>query len=197
MCLHLFPYTYTAPPNCSGNSGYKSSCFSDTDQIHNSAFFSAYHEAEELELRSLGIVAVVQSLSPVWLFTTPWAAAHQASLSFTVSRSLLKPMSIESVMPSNHLVLCHPLLLVPSVFPSIRIFSNESVLCIRWPKYQNFSFNLSPSNEYSGLISFRIDWFDLLARVFSSITIWKHQFFNSKPSLWFYSHIHIWLLEKL
>ena len=110
MCLHLFPYTYTAPPNCSGNSGYKSSCFSDTDQIHNSAFFSAYHEAEELELRSLGIVAVVQSLSPVWLFTTPWAAAHQASLSFTVSRSLLKLVSIELVMPSNHLVLCRPLL---------------------------------------------------------------------------------------
>ena len=163
MCLHLFPCTYTAPPNCSGNSGYKSSCFSDTDQIHNSAFFSVYHEVEELEPRFSDIVAVVQSLSPVWLFMTPWTAAHQASLSFTVSQSLLKPMSIESVMPSNHLILCRPLFLVSSVFPSIRVFSNESLLCIRCPKYWRFSFNLSPSNDYSGLISFRIDCLDLLA----------------------------------
>ena len=94
---------------------------------------------------------------------TPWTAARQASLSITNSQSLLKLMSIESVMPSNHLILCHPLLLPPSIFPSIRVFSSESVLCIRWPKYWNFSFNISPSNEYSGLISFRIDWFDLLA----------------------------------
>ena len=91
---------------------------------------------------------------------TPWTALHQASLSITNSRSLLKLMSIESVMPSNHLILCHPLLL-PSIFPSIRMFSNESVLCIRWPKYWSFSFSISPSNEHSGLISFRIDWFDL------------------------------------
>ena len=94
---------------------------------------------------------------------TPWTAACQAYLSITNSQSLLKLMSIESVMPSSHLILCHPLLLWPSIFPSIRVFSNESVLHIRWPKYWNFSFSISPSNEYSGLISFRIDWFDLLA----------------------------------
>ena len=104
----------------------------------------------------------VQSLSRVWLFTTPWTAACQVSLSFTISQSLLKLTSIESIMPSNHLILCCPLLLLPSIFPSIRVFSNESVLCIRWPSYWSFSFNISPSNEYSGLISFRIDWFDLL-----------------------------------
>ena len=94
---------------------------------------------------------------------TPWTAACQASLSITNSQSLLKLMSIKSVMPSNHLILCHPLLLLPSIFPSIRGFSNESALCIRWPKYWGFSFSISPSNEYSGLISFRMDWFDLLA----------------------------------
>ena len=105
----------------------------------------------------------VQSLSHVWLFATPWIAACQASLSITNSWSLPKPMSVESVMPSNHLILCHPLLLLPSIFPSIRVFSNESALLIRWPKYWCFSFNISPSNEYSGLISFRIDWLDLLA----------------------------------
>ena len=93
----------------------------------------------------------------------PWTAARQASLSITNSQSLLKLMSIQSVMPSNHLILCHPLLLLPSIFPSIRVFSKESVLCIRWSKYWSFSFSMSPSNEYSGLISFRIDWFDLLA----------------------------------
>ena len=105
---------------------------------------------------------VVQSLSHVRLFVAPWTAALQASLSFTISWSLLKLISIESVMPSNHLIFCHPLLLLPSIFPSIRVFSNESVLHIRWPKYWSFSFSISPSNEYSGLISFRIDWFDLL-----------------------------------
>ena len=94
---------------------------------------------------------------------TPWTAARQASLSFTISRSFLKLMSIESVMPSNHLILCLPLILLPSIFPSIRVFSNESALHIRWPKYCNVSFSISPSNEYSGLISFRIEWFDLLA----------------------------------
>ena len=105
----------------------------------------------------------VQSLSRVWLFATPWAAACQASLSITTSWSLLKLMSIESVMPSNHLILCHPLLLPPSIFPSIKVFSNESVLQSRWPKYWSFSFSISPSNEYSGLISFRMDWLGLLA----------------------------------
>ena len=103
---------------------------------------------------------VVHSLSRVQLFATPWAAAHQTSLSFTISRSLLKLMSTESVMPSNHLFLCHPLLLQPSIFRNIRVFSSESALLIRWPKY--WSFSISPSNGYSGLISFRIDWFDLL-----------------------------------
>ena len=111
----------------------------------------------------------VQSLSCDWLFAMclstlqcSWTAAHQASLSITNSQSLLKLISIESVMPFNHLILCHPLLHPPSIFPIIRVFSNESVLCIRWPKYWSFSFSISPSNEYSGLISFRIDWFDLL-----------------------------------
>ena len=105
----------------------------------------------------------VQSLSRVRLFATPWTAAHQASLSITNSRSPPKPMSIESVMPSNYLILCRPLLLLPSIFPSIRIFSNESFLCMRWPKYWSFSFNISPSNEHPGLISFRMDWVNLLA----------------------------------
>ena len=105
----------------------------------------------------------IQSLSHVWLFPIPWTAAWQASLSITNSQSLLKLMGIESVMPSNYLILCHPLLLLSSIFPSIRVFSDESVLHIRWPKYWSFSFNISPSNEYSGPISFRMDWLDLLA----------------------------------
>ena len=105
----------------------------------------------------------VQSLSCVWLFATPWIAAHQASLSITNTQSPPKPTSIESVMPSNHLLLCHPLLLLPSIFPSIRVLSNESALHIRWPKYWSFSFNISPSNEHPGLISCRMDWLDLLA----------------------------------
>ena len=105
----------------------------------------------------------LQSLSHVWLFATPWIPACQASLSITNSWSLPKLMSIESVMPSNHLILCRPLLLLPSIFPSIRVFSNESALRIRWPKYWSFSFNISPSNEHPGLISFRMDWLDLLA----------------------------------
>ena len=108
-------------------------------------------------------ISSVQSLSHVQLFVTPWTAARQASLSFTISRNLLKLMSIELVMPSNHLVLCRPLLLFPSIFPSIRDFSSDWVLHIRWPMYWTFIFSSSPSNEYSGLISFRIDWFDLLA----------------------------------
>ena len=106
---------------------------------------------------------VVQLLSRVQLFVTSWTAARQASLSFTISWSLFKLMSIESVMSSNHLILCRPLLLLPSIYPSIRVFSYKSALSIRWPKYWSFSFSISPSNEYSGLISFRIDWFDLLA----------------------------------
>ena len=105
---------------------------------------------------------VVELLSCVQLFATPWTAAPQASLSFIISQSLLKLMSIESVMPSNHLILCCPLLILPSIFPSIRVFSNVSALCIRWPKYWSFSFSISPSNEYSRLLSFRVNWFDLL-----------------------------------
>ena len=105
----------------------------------------------------------VQSLSSVRLFATPWTAARQASLSITNSQSSLKLMSIESVMPSNHLILCHPLLLLPSIFPSIRVFSSESALCIRWPKYWSFTFNINSSSKHPGQISFRIDWLDLLA----------------------------------
>ena len=109
------------------------------------------------------VFSSVQSLICVWLFATPWTTAHQASLSTTNSQSLPKLVSIESVMPSNHLILCHPLLLLPSIFPSIRVFSNESVLRIRWPKYWSFSFNISPLNEHPGPISVRMDWLDLLA----------------------------------
>ena len=116
----------------------------------------------------------IQSLSRVRLSAAPWNAAGQASLSITNSWSLLKLKSIESVMPSNHLILCRPLLLLPSIFPSIRVFSNESVLCIRWPKYWSFSFSISPSNEYSGLISLRTDWLDLLAVQGSLSSILQH-----------------------
>ena len=127
-------------------------------------------------------------LSHVQLFVTPWTAARQASLSITNSLSLLKLISTESVMSSNHLILCHPLLLLPSIFPSIRVFSDESVLHIRWPKYWSFSFSISPSNEYSELIPFRMDWLDLLSvqeqpRVFSNTTVQKHQFFHAQLSL--------------
>ena len=131
----------------------------------------------------------VQSLSRVWLVVTPWTVARQASLSITNSQILLKLRSIESMMPSNYLILCHPLLFPSSIFPSIRVFSNESVLRIRWPKYWSFIFSISPSNEYSGLISFRIDWLDLLAvpgtlkRVFFNTTVKKHQFFCTQLSL--------------
>ena len=118
---------------------------------------------------------------------TAWTTAHQASLSVTSSQSLLKFMSIKSEMPSNQLILCCPLLLLPSIFPSITVFSNESVLRIWWPKYWSFSFSISPSKEYSGLISFGMDWLDVLAkglsRVFSNTTVQKHQFFNTQFSL--------------
>ena len=123
----------------------------------------------------------VQLLSHVRLFATPWTAACRASLSITNSRSLLKLMSIESVIPSNHLILCRALLLLPSIFPSIRVFSIESVLHIRWPKYWSFSFSISPSNEYSGLISFRIDWFDLLAVQGTLKSLLQHH--SSKASI--------------
>ena len=123
----------------------------------------------------------VQLLSRVQLFATPWTAAHQASLSITNSRSSPKPMSIELVMPSNHLILCRPLLLLPSIFPSIRVFSNESALHIRWPKYWSFSCNISPSNEYSGLVSFRMDWLDLLTVQGTPKSLLQH--YSSKASI--------------
>ena len=142
----------------------------------------------------------VQSLSRVQLFATPWTAAHQASLSITNSRSLPKPMSIDLVMPSNHLILCHPLLLLPSIFPSIRVFSNESALRIRWPKYWSFSFNISPSNEHPGLISFRMDWLDRLAGqgTLGSSPTPQFKSINSSVLSFLYSpsHIHTWPLEK-
>ena len=143
----------------------------------------------------------VQSISCVRLFAIPWITAHQASLSITNSRSPPKLMSNELVMPSTYLILCRPLLLLPSIFPSIRVFSNESALHIRWPKYWSFSFNISPSNEHSGLISFRMDWLISLqskglSRVFSNTTVQKHQFFGAQPSLQSNSHIHTWPLEK-
>ena len=148
------------------------------------------------------IIQSVQSLSHVWLFATPWTAAHQASLSFTNSWSLLKLMWIKSVMPSNPLILCCLLLLLPSIFPSIKVFSNESVFCVRWPKYWNFSFSISPSNEYLGLISFKIDWFDLLAVQGTLKSVLQHH--SSKASIFPCSafflrsnpHIHTWLLGK-
>ena len=161
------------------------------------------------KLQSMGLQKVsqeqwlssVQSLSHVQLFATPWTAAHQASLSITNAQNLLKPLSIKSMMPSNHLILCHPLLLLPSIFPSIRVFSKESVLPIRWPKYWSFTFSISPSNECSGLISFRIDWFDLLTVQGALKSLLQHQ--SSKASilwcsafLWSNSHIHAWQLEK-
>ena len=127
----------------------------------------------------------VQSLSCVRLFATPWTAAHQAFLSITSSQNLLKPMSIESVMPSNHLFLCHPLPLPLSIFPSTRVFSNELGLQIRWPKYWSFSFSISPSNEYSELISFKMDWLDLLAVQGTLKSLLQHH--SSKASISFYT----------
>ena len=143
----------------------------------------------------------VQLLSHVRLFVTPWTAAHQASLSITNSQSLFKLMCIASVMPCDHLIFSHPLHLPPSIFPSIRVFSNELVFCIRWPKYWSFTFSISPSNEYS-------DWSPLgwsgwislqsrgLSRVFSNTTAQKHQLFGAQLFLYSSSHIHTWLLEK-
>ena len=140
----------------------------------------------------LSISQLVQSLSRVQLFVIPWTAARQASLSITNSQSLLKLMSIDLVMPSNHLILCHPLLLLPSIFPSIKVFSNESVLCIRWPKYWSFSFSISPSNEYS-VISFRMDWLDLLAVQGTLKSLLQHH--SSKASILQHSVFFIVLLS--
>ena len=145
---------------------------------------------------------VIQSLRCVLLFVTPWTALRQVYLSFTISWSLLKLRSIKPVMSSHHLIFCHPLILLPSISPNIRVFSNELVLCIRWPKYWSLSFSISPSVNIQ-------DWFPLgltpclislqskeLSRVFSNTAVQKHQFFGTQPSLWSNSHIHTWLLEK-
>ena len=142
----------------------------------------------------------VQSLSRVWLFATPWIEACQVSLSFIVSWSLFKFL-FELVMPSNHLILCRPLLLLHSIFPSVRVFSNESALRIKWWKYWSFTFNIRPFSEYSGLISFRMDWLDLLkskglSRIFSNNTVQKHQLFSAQLSLESNFHIYTSLLEK-
>ena len=143
----------------------------------------------------------VQSLSCVWLFATPWIAARQASLSITNAWSSLRLMSIESVMTSRHLILCRPLLLLPPIPPSIGVFSNESTLCMRWPKYWSFSFSIIPSKEIPGLISFSMTgWISLqskgLSRVFSNTTVQKHRFFGAQPSSQSNSHIHTWPQEK-
>ena len=132
----------------------------------------------------------VQSLSHMQLFVTPWTAVHHASLYITNTQSLLKLMSIESVMPSNHLILCRPLLLLPSIFPSIRVFSNESALLIRWPKYWSFSSSISPSNEHPGLISLRMDWFDLLAAQGTRKSLQHHS--SKAPIL--HQRIYIYIL---
>ena len=163
-----------------------------------------YREGKERPKRGADhsrLVVVVQLLSCIWLLVTPWTAAHQASLSFTVSWSFLRFMFIESVMPANYLILCSSLLFLPPIFPSIRVFSNELVLRISWPKYGSFSFSISPSNEYSGLISFRMDWLDLLAIQRTLKSLLQHH--NSKASvlwcsafLWSSSCIHTWLREN-
>ena len=147
------------------------------------------------------VAVVIQSPNHVQFFTTPWVAALQVSLFITTYQTLSKFMAIKSVMPFNHIILCHLHLLLPSIFLSIRVFSKESTALIRWPKYQSFSYSISPSKEYSVLISIKTDWFDLLkikgfSGVLSSTTVQKHQFFGAQPSLCSNSHIHIWLLEK-
>ena len=164
-------------------------------KMDDSQTFKIQYDARELPNKRVVCTGQsVQSLSWFQLFATPWTVAHQASLSFTGSWSLLKLMSIESVMPSNHLVLCGPLL--PSDFPSIRVFYNESALRIRWPKYCSFSFNFSPSNEYSGLISFMTDWFDLLA-VQRTLKSLLQQYSSKVLTLWHSAFILVFILSAI
>ena len=164
--------------------------------------FSPGHHFSFVQWLGHGIVVVFQLLNHVWLFVTPWTAARQASLSFTISQSSLKLMSIETMMPSNHLILCHSLLLLPSVFPRIRVFPKEVALHIRWPQYWSFSFSIIPSNEYSGLTSFRIDWFDLLA-VQGILKILLQHYSLKASVLWHSafllssSHIHTWYGQRI
>ena len=175
----------------------------DLQNYFSSADWLRWQEKQVFESRVqwLGWL-VVRLLSCVQLYASLWTAAHQASLSFTASQSLLKLMSIvELVMWSNHLIFCHFLLLLPSIFRSIKVFSSESARRIRWPKYWSFNFSISPSNEYSGLISFRIDWFDLLVvqgtrRSLLQDHNLKASILGAQPSLRFSSHICTWLLEK-
>ena len=161
--------------------------------FHPMQHISGRLSANVLQLCLLALSSV-QLLSCVWLFETPWTATHQASLSITNSWSLLKFMCVESVMPSNHLIICRPLLLLPAIFPSIRVFSNKSVLRIRWPKYWSFSFSISPSNEYSGLISFRMDWLDLLAVQGTLKHLLQHH--SSKTSILWHSAFFIVQLSQ-
>ena len=171
--------------------------------ITDPSFLKRVDPISSLQKVYYGQFSSAQCLSHVQLLWTPRTTACQASLTITNSQSLLKLMSIELVMPSNHLILCRPLLLPPSIFPSIRVFSNESDLHIRWPKNWSFSFSISPSNEYSGLISFRIDWFDLLAVQGNLKSLLQHHspkesnsFFGAQLSLESNSHIHTGSLEK-
>ena len=162
---------------------------------------TAYHITAHWWLRQPREGRASYCSSLLWLFAISWTAALQASLSFTISRSLLKLMSIESIMPSNHLILCCSLLLLPSIFPNIRVLSKELTLRIRWTKYWSISFSINTSNEHSGLISIRVTGLIFLlskrlSRVFTSTTIQKQQYFSTQPSLWSNSHIHIQLLEK-
>ena len=150
---------------------------------------------ERKHLQIICLFSLVQSLSRVQLFVTPWTTARQTSLSITDSWSSPQLMSIKSVMPSNHLILCCPLLLLPSIFPSIRVFSNESALCIRWPKYWSFSFNISPSNEHPGLTSFRMDWLDLLTVQGTLKSLLQHH--SSKASILWCSTFFIVQLSHL
>ena len=180
----------------SGYLSYRSSYTGKKKDIHTIMFIVFLFIIAKCEndlkcpsLNNLNSFVIVPSLSCVQLFETPWNAAQRASLTFTISQSLLKLMSIESMMPSNHLILCHSLLLLPSIFPSIGVFSNESALCIRWLKYWSFSFSISPSNEYSRLIPLGwIGWISLqskgLSKDFSNTTVRKHQFIITQPSLW-------------